>query len=138
MYGVHINSLGSGHTHKHTYRRPHRNNFKNPGMRWPVAGMRLEWYLRKPLVSLPIIVSKASNYCHLKYYLVYTVYWWFSAPWSCLLRFLLSSQTGLSVRSVEAWNNRLIKIVIGWIRSQILGCSINSWCSLLSINIMAL
>ena len=25
-----INSLGDGYTHKHTYRRPHRNNFKKP------------------------------------------------------------------------------------------------------------
>ena len=34
-----ISSLGGGHTHthKHIYRRPHRNNFKKPGMRRPQA-----------------------------------------------------------------------------------------------------
>ena len=38
-----INSLGGRHTHTHTetYRRPHKNNFKKSGMRWPMAGAHL-------------------------------------------------------------------------------------------------
>ena len=36
-----ISSLGGGHTHKHTYRCPHRSNFKKPGVHQPVAGARL-------------------------------------------------------------------------------------------------
>ena len=34
-----IHSLGDGHTNTHTcaYRRPHRNNFKKPGVRQPCS-----------------------------------------------------------------------------------------------------
>ena len=37
------NSLGGGdtHTHKYTYRCPHRNNFKKPDMRgWRMPGLK--------------------------------------------------------------------------------------------------
>ena len=37
-YYIVINSLRGGHTHKHTYRFPHRNNFKKSGALWPQAG----------------------------------------------------------------------------------------------------
>ena len=38
-----INSLGGEHIHAntHTYRHPHRNNFKKPGVRWSVASTLL-------------------------------------------------------------------------------------------------
>ena len=33
-----IHNLGGGHAQTHIHRRPHRNNFKKPGMHHPVAG----------------------------------------------------------------------------------------------------
>ena len=41
-----INSLRGGHTHKHTYRRLHRNNFNKPGAPpcgWRVAGLKTDF-----------------------------------------------------------------------------------------------